>query len=252
MSVGDGSRGPSGGGRARRRASRLARGAARVAVGFGLAGCLGATGIGLAAVAAAQVRLPGETPVEDLLQVVVLDRELVALDARGGAGSRTDLRLGESVLRSESRGQVAVAITDQRILAVTAGSAAWQETSYHLGERVTGGPHLGDRVGLVLTSRRVIGFDGGSGNLVESDLGVRENVRAHAVGSNVAVVVTGRRALGLSPFRGGLFEATLGLHEDFGSVEARANLSTVRTSRRLLTFRAPSGSWSETRLGLGD
>ena len=45
---------------------------------------------------------------------------------------------------------------------------------------------LGDRVALVLTSRRAIGFDGGSGNLVEYRLGPRERLLTNRVGENVA------------------------------------------------------------------
>ena len=66
-------------------------------------------------------------------------------------------------------------------------------------------PLLGDRVALVVTEQRVLGFDGGSRNLVERRLGPREQVLRTEVAANVAVVVTDRRALGLSPFAGGFF-----------------------------------------------
>jgi hypothetical protein len=202
--------------------------------------------------APAQARLPGEVPLEDLLQIVELDREIVALDARGGSGTTEALRLGEEVLLRVSRGQVGVALTDQRILAVAASSGAWQSERYRQGETVAERPLLGDRVALVLTTIRVIGFDGGSGNLIELRLGPGERLIGRAVSGNVAVAVTDRRAVGLSPFVGGFFEADLRVNEKFEGVEADANLATVRTSRRLLTFRAPSGSWGERRLGLGN
>ena len=184
-------------------------------------------------------------PLADVLEVLVLDRQLVAVDARGGGQRELSLRLGERVLWTGARGRVGVALTDQRVLAVAAGSAAWQEADRQLDEALPGDALLGDRVALVVTSRRVLGFDGGSGNLVESRLGVRERVLARRAGENVAVVVTDRRALGLSPLVGGFFEAKLSIAERFESVTAAANLATVTTDRRVLIFRAPSGSWEQ-------
>lgn len=206
--------------------------------------------LGAATGLAAQV-FPGETPLDDVLQIVVLDRELLAVDARGGSGTRESLRLGETVLEQRARGQVGVAVTNRRLLAVGASSGSWQDADFRKDEVLAGGPQLGERVALIFTNRRILGFDGGSGNLVESRLGPREQVLGHAVAANVAVAVTGRRALGLSPFTGGLFEIPLSLYERFEEVRASGNVATVRTSRRLLTFRAPSGAWGEERLGLG-
>jgi hypothetical protein len=198
-----------------------------------------------AALAAAQQ--PDEVPLADVLEVLVLDRQLVAVDARGGGQKELVLRLEERVLWTGGRGRVGVALTDQRVLAVAVGSAAWQEADRQLDEALPGEAVLGDRVALVATSHRVLGFDGASGNLVESRLGVRERVLALRAGENVAVAVTDRRALGLSPMAGGFFEAKLNLLERFESLTAAANLATVTTDRRVLIFRAPTGSW-ERRL----
>ncbi len=188
-----------------------------------------------------------EVPLSDVLEVFVLDRDLVAADAQNG-GQRTErLRLNEQLVWSGARGRVGVAITDQRVLAVGVGSAAWQTAGRQRDETLPGAAQLGARVALVVTSKRVLGFDGGSGNLVESALGVREEVRAVRVGENVAVVVTDRRALGLSPVAGGFFPVKLQLEERLESVTAGANLATVTTNRRVLLFRTPTGSWEERR-----
>jgi hypothetical protein len=195
---------------------------------------------------------PGEVPLEDILQILVFEREIVAVDARGGGETRARLELGETVASHSSRGQVAVALTNRRILAVGASSGSWQDAAFRKREQLIEAPVLGDRVALVITTLRVLGFDGGSGNLVETRLGVSERTVARAVDSNVAIAVTDRRALGLSPFRGGLFEIPLYAKERLVSVEASGNMATVRTHRRLLTFRAPSGTWSQRRLSLED
>jgi hypothetical protein len=217
-------------------------------VAFGMRGGGLAAAVLLAALgsppapAAGQV---GEVPLGDVLQVLVVDRELIAVDAVGGGQTTERLRLGEEVLWTDSAGRVGVALTDQRILAVATQSAAWQEVNYLRTERPPSSALLGDRVALVVTERRAIGFDGGSGNLVETSLGLREAVLATRAGDNVAVVVTDRRAFGVSPFAGGFFGTDVLMNERLESVEAEANFATVKTDRRILIFRAPSGTWEE-------
>lgn len=204
--------------------------------------------IGLALLDAGRVLaqpLPDEVPLADVLAVFVVDRDLVAVDARSGGQRTLRLRLEERVLWTGAQGRVGVAITDQRILAVAAEAGAWQQEDRDLGEFLPTDPLLGDRVALIVTSARMLGFDGGSGNLVESRLGVREQVLARRTGENTGVVVTDRRALGLSPLVGGFFEVKIALNEKLESVTASSNFATVTTDRRVLIFRTPSGSWEE-------
>lgn len=229
------------------RATRLAAATARALV----LALLLAGPVALGGSAGAQRLPPGSVPLEDLLQIQVRPHAVLAVDARGGGSLRADLHLGEQVRLVESRGAVGIVLTDQRLLAVSAGSAAFQDLRFRRNEQLRLGPRLGDRVALAATGKRLIGFDAGSGNLVESPLGVRERIAASDVGSNVAVAASGRRVFGLSPFRGGFFTADLLPGEELQRVQASGNLATVTTQRRILTFRADSGIWSERRLGLG-
>lgn len=189
----------------------------------------------------------GDVPLADVLEVMLIDRDLVAVDAEGGGQVSLRLELGENVLWREARGRVGVVLTDRRVLAVAAGSAAWQETRYRRSESPPKHALLGQRVALVATGDRAIGFNGETGNLLETDLGPRERLLRQRVGENVAVVVTDRRALGLSPFVGGFFPAKLDLGEVVESLEARSNVATLTTQRRVLVFRAPTGSWESRR-----
>jgi len=209
--------------------------------------------VGVVGAAAAQVLAPSrdQVPLEDLLEILLLNRQVVAIDAEGGGQTTAELRLNERVLWSGSRGKVGVVLTDQRILAVSTLSAAWQEEPYQRRERPPDAATLGDRVALVVTSLRAVGFNGGSGNLVEYRFGPQEALHSFRVGSNVAVVVTDRKALGLSPSAGGFMEMSLQVKERIERVEVRSNLATITTDRRVLIFRAPTGSWSERRLDLG-
>ncbi len=187
----------------------------------------------------------GEVPLADVLEILVVDRDLLAIDAAGGGQTVARLRLNETVLWKGARGKVGVIITDQRILAVATQSGSWQETDYRRKEVRPESALLGERVALAITSKRVLGFDGGSGNLVEYRLGPREQVIVARVGGNVGVVVNDRRALGLSPFRGGFFAIALRQRDQIKSVTAQSNLAILTGDHRILIFRATTGSWEE-------
>ena len=192
----------------------------------------------------------GRAPLGDLLQIVVTPRVLLAIDGEGGGDTREPLERDEQVLWTGSRGLVGMVLTDRRVLAVRTRSGRWQTTRWRRGESQPAAAELGDRVGLVATDRRLLGFDGGSGNLAETSIGPSERVIQTRVGANVAVAVTTRRALGLSPFKGGFFEVSLRVGEALQQVEASSEVVTITTSHRLLFFRARTGAWSERRLEL--
>jgi hypothetical protein len=199
---------------------------------------------------AAHAQRLDEVPLEDILQVLVRGREIFAIDARGGGQVSLRLEIGEQVHFAETRGRVGIVLTDRRVLAVTNRSAAWQEERYRAAERPPTHAQLGDRVALVTTTKRVLGFDGGSGNLISTEIGPHEKLTSSVVGENVVVVLTNRRALGLSPHVGGFFPVPIHLGERIESVTAESNFATVVTARRILVFQAPSGSWVERSLDL--
>jgi len=186
-------------------------------------------------------------PLDEVLDVLVLDRDVIAIDGQTGGGRTVRLRLQEKVLWTEVRGRVAMVLTDQRVLAVGSGSGSWQEEGYHRGETFPNPAVLGDRLALLVSSRRALGFDGGSNNLVESSLGLREAVLAIRAGANVGVVVTDRRALGLSPVVGGFFTTPITSGERIDEVSAVANLATVTSNRTVRVFRSATGSWELRR-----
>jgi hypothetical protein len=203
------------------------------------------SGVILGAAAGAQPRAE-EVPLVDLLEISFLGRDIVLL---GGESGQPSVRLlkGEQVLWSDTRGIVAVVITDQRVLAAGSRSSAWQEDRLRRGEAPPAGALLGDRLALLTTPQRALGFNGTSGSIVEHRLGPREQVVSAHVGENVGVVLTDRVALGLSPTTGGFFDTEIQLHERVERVDTRAAVATVRTSRRLLVFTASTGLWSERR-----
>lgn len=204
---------------------------------------------GLAILALGALPERGDVELEDSLQILETQHALLAVDANGH-DLRLPLEIGERVVHIESRGRIGIALSDRRILAVAVGSAAWQKERLRIGEQLRELPILGDRVALILTDRRILGFDGGSGNLVERSLGPHEKLLQRAVSNSVAVVTTDRRALGLSPFRGGFFQMSLRPGEGSATLRVSGNVATLHTSRRLLTFDALSGRWRERSLAI--
>jgi hypothetical protein len=183
-------------------------------------------------------------PLGQILEIVFERDVVIAFSAEGGSITER-LELGEAVLSHETQGAVGVVLTDRRLLAVAANSGAWQEARYGRGETAPGHVLLGDRVAIASTSARAVGFDGGSGNLVEYRFGPRESVVATRTGANVGVVATDRKLLGLSPFVGGFFTTPLFVRERLEKISPSPNLMTVTTDRRYLVFRSDTGVWTE-------
>jgi hypothetical protein len=190
-------------------------------------------------------------PLGNLLEIVFEKNRVIAFGAEGGSLAEK-LESGENVYWHGTQGAVGVVLTDRRVLAVASISGSWQETRYQRNEQPPQTALLGDRVALVATSERAFGFDGGSGNLIEYQLGPQESLVATRTGSNVAVVVTDRKLLGLSPFVGGFFSTRLHVRERLESIDPGPNLVTVTTDRRYLTFRADSTIWTELKRPLPD
>src|SRR5688572_572238 len=110
----------------------------------------------------------GAFPLEDRLQIVVQPRSVLAIDGETGGQREEALELGERVLSQGADGRVGIAVTDRRLLAIAVGSGAFQEARFARGQALAAPAAPGDRVALFVTNRRVIGFDGRSGNPVRS------------------------------------------------------------------------------------
>lgn len=187
-------------------------------------------------------------PLEDQLEVVELERKILALDPWTGAALAIDLGREEVVRWRGVRGRVGLVVTDRRLLATVPGAARWAERELGVSESSPQRVLLGDRVALVVTDRRVLAFEGVAGNWNELDLRPREQVLEAGVGTNVAVAATRFRVFGVAALRGGPFEHELDIHDELVGLSVHAGFATVTTRKILLTFRAPGANWSETHL----
>jgi hypothetical protein len=185
--------------------------------------------------------------IEDRLDVLRVDRRLIAVSGDDGRILEEKLRPDERVVSLESQGVVGVAATEHRLLGVTTRSSSWQEIQLRVHEKAPGRLHLGDRIVVVPLERRLLALTRGAGIWTELDLLAGEVPVRVEVEAEVAVCVTGRRAIGLSAQGGGFVEVPLTPREEVESISLEARSVTLRTLYRVLVFRAGAVRWAELR-----
>lgn len=183
-------------------------------------------------------------PSEDRVDVLRLDRRLVALDAAGASLAELDLELGEEVLALESQGVLGIASTSARLLGFRSGDAGWHELRYRRSEREQppGRLHLAERIALVALPARVVALTPSSRGWLELDLGPGERAERVLADTNLAAVVTSRRAIGVSA-PGGFAEIGLSPRESVETTSQQDSSISLLTQRRLLVYRAGSSLW---------
>jgi hypothetical protein len=207
-------------------------------------GLLAPFGLALAAAGAA-AQGPG-IEVEDRIDVVQVDRRLIAVrGARGGTVADLTLEVGERVLELRSQGLVGAATTTVRLLAVSAGSGGWQELRYRLAGRNSPPERLyvGDRIVLVPLAARLAGFAPDTGGWVEQQLGPSDGAVRVRVDDNVAVALSDRRAIAFAP-GSGFVDVPLDANDRLESVSFRDSSAILTTPRRILIFRAGAAGWT--------
>lgn len=203
---------------------------------------------GLLAVAAggahAQVSLyPDEVERLDVIAIEQDGRNLYAFNSITGSRARVRLDVDEFVLFNESRGRVGIVLTDRRALGVTIGGS-FQEARYRLSERAPDYAVVSERVALVPTNRRALGFVGQLGGWIEESFMPGESLEAVRVGASVGVATTNRRALGLAPDLGVFASLPFRLRESLESIDAQDTLATLHTDQRILVFSGPRAVWT--------
>jgi hypothetical protein len=191
------------------------------------------------------------TPVLDIVDVVIHNDEVLAIDPqRRGGIRRAELMVGEEVLWVGARGAIGLVVTDERVLGITAAWGAWQQAAFKIHESLPCSILLGDRVALVVTDLRAVGISTGGKKIFQSLIGTQERVIDGLVADNVAVVVTDRRLLGASGFVPGIVETRVGVHEQVEYSSTLPSFVTIGTDDRVLVFRAGTASWDFERVSL--
>jgi hypothetical protein len=192
----------------------------------------------------AQVGLyPGEVDQLDVITIEQDGRDLLAFSSVTGNRGRLRLDINEVVLFNESQGRVGIVLTDHRAIGITV-SGNFAELRYRIAERAPDRAVLGQRIAVVATGRRVLGFIGPSGIWIEEATTPEESVEAIRAGVGVGIVITNRRALGLAPGVGRFASMPLRIRESIESIDAGDTIAKLRTDQRLLVFTGPTAIWT--------
>jgi hypothetical protein len=209
-----------------------------------------AVALAVFAVASLWIRSVGaETATLDAIDIQELGDELLAI-RDGASPTRIRLEGREKLLWSTAKGVVGVALTDRRFLAVSPSSSGWQQARLRPSDGRSPALELAANVALLISPKRVLGFDGRSGLLSETPLTPREVVLASGANEHVGVVVTDRRAIGWASGFGAPADHALTIHESYQSLRVLSTTATVRTTKRVVIFSSSSGLWRDEALPL--
>lgn len=207
-----------------------------------------AVALAVFAVASLWIRSVGaETATLDAIDIQNLGDELLAI-RDGASPTRIRLEAREKLLWSSAEGAVGVALTDRRFLAVSPTSSGWRQARLRPSDGRFPAAELAANVALLISPKRVLGFDGRSGLLSDTPLTPQEVVLASGADEHVGVVVTNRRTIGWASGFGAPGDHALNVHESFQHLRVRSRTATVRTTKRVLIFTSSSGSWREEPL----
>jgi len=95
------------------------------------------------------------------------DNKLLAFSGLQNKWSEKDLRTGETVIKSEYDGNVAVAYTQERALAFSGITGRWSEERFRIHETVESIKAQGN-VGTIITNIRALAYSAKKGIWVES------------------------------------------------------------------------------------
>jgi len=199
-----------------------------------------------AVLAAGSARAQAPFRPEDRVDLVEVDRHLIAVVGVGFAAVETDLEIGEYVIAMDAQGLVGVIATNFRLLAISSRATYFAELRYRIAEKPVdpNGLHVGTRVALVELHTRAVGFAPELGRWIEVGLGPNEYPRSFEVEENMGLVVTPRRAIGFSARSSGFVVTLLSPQE----VVERASFGdasiTLVLPHKILIFRLGDKIWA--------
>lgn len=188
-----------------------------------------------------------DSDIEDVVDVYESGGSVIAVIEGRNPVSR-NLRLNEAVLWQDAGGYLGAFLTDRHFLVISSTAAAWQALPLRRDEADTADAFLSQRIALLVTAQRAVGYDAAAGRFIEIRFPLREELVSAEAENHVAVVVTSGRAYGLAAGIPSFTEIRFRGRETLESVNVTSRKATIRTSDRLLTFDALGGHWRELRL----
>ena len=159
---------------------------------------------------------------------------------------RRDIPLGaqEVVISSGVSGINGIVVTSRRLLGFSSRSLTWTKIELDVNEKLLERTIL-PTFSLIRTDRHLYGFRGVNGLWLEDALGVREKVNRFHSNDYGAVFITNERLVGFNPLLGGFASKPLDVHEQIVGVDNAKGLILVSTTKRTLVFGSRLSGWEE-------
>lgn len=159
---------------------------------------------------------------------------------------RRELPLGaqEVVIGSGANGINGIVVTSRRLLGFSSRALTWSKKELDVNEKVLERKIL-PAFSLIRTDRHLYGFRGVNGLWLEEALGVREKMTRFHSNDYGAVFITNERLIGFTPLLGGFASKPLDVHEHIVGVDNDKGLILVSTTKRTLVFGSRLSGWEE-------
>jgi hypothetical protein len=157
-----------------------------------------------------------------------------------------ELPLGaqEVVISSGTNGINGIVVTSRRLLGFSSRALTWSKQELDVNEKVLERKIL-PSFSLIRTDRHLYGFRGVNGLWLKEPLGMREKVARFHSNDYGAVFITNERLVGFTPLLGGFASKSLDVHEHILGVDNENGLIVVSSNRRTLVFGTRISGWEE-------
>ncbi len=183
--------------------------------------------------------------VEMVTEVTVWIESGIAV-ASSQLSGRREIPLGaqEVVLNSGASGLNGIVVTSRRLLGFSSRTLTWTKIELGVNEKVLERKIL-PTFTLIRTDHDLYGFRGVNGLWLKEALGVREKVHRFYSNDYGAVFITNERVVGFTPLLGGFASKPLDVHEQIVGVDNDNGLILVSTTRRTLVLGSRLSGWEE-------
>ncbi len=159
---------------------------------------------------------------------------------------RREIPLGaqEVVISSGTNGINGIIVTSRRLLGFSSRALTWSKQELDVNEKILERKIL-PSFSLIRTDRHLYGFRGVNGLWLKEPLGMREKVARFYSNDYGAVFITNERLVGFTPLLGGFASKPLDVHEHILGVDNESGLIVVSSNRRTLVFGTRLSGWEE-------
>ena len=150
----------------------------------------------------------------------------------------------ETVVASGTSGINGIVVTSRRLIGFSSRTFTWTTQVLDLHEKVLERKLL-SAFSVIRTDRHLYGFRGVNGVWFKEALGVRETVSRFYSNDYGVVFITNERVIGFTPLLGSFASKPLDIHERLVGVENKDGVILVSTTRRTLVLGSRLSGWEE-------